>query len=68
MTEYMTSEIIIPEGVEEVFQVHCSETGLSSGILDETGAWNVMLVTSTDVAQENEFACPGEHTMRRIQL
>lgn len=55
------SEIIVPLEIEQLFQVHCAELDTTSGLLDEDGAYSVLIALSAE-------ECHGPHTFKKIQL
>ena len=63
-----TSEIIVPEEIDHVYQVHCSEDDTTSGILNETGAWNVAYIANGQDGRGPGMRCMGKHEIRRIAL
>lgn len=58
------SEIIIPEELDHVYQIFCEENNAWTSILDETGAYNVLVVVGTDEVAP----CPGEHRLIKVVL
>ena len=53
------SEIVIPEGVDKMYTLTCSFTGLTTSLLDENGMYNVLMFVAD---------CSGEHRLTTLVI